>query len=132
MKTTNSPAKIGRPTKYDPSMIEATEKYIADALPTNMEIPTIEGLSGVLHCDDDQINEWTKKYPEFHASIKKLKREQKKHLMLTGLFGGKEINATMAIFLLKCNHGMVETSRTELTGKDGKDLPTPIYGGTAK
>jgi hypothetical protein len=39
-------------------------------------------------------------------SIKKLADLQKNQLMNDGMYGGKEVNAGMAIFLLKAVHGL--------------------------
>jgi len=41
--------------------------------------------------------------------------------MNDGLYGGKEVNSTMAIFLLKANHGLIEKSALDLT-TDGEKL----------
>ncbi|HEX8965667.1 MAG TPA: terminase small subunit [Patescibacteria group bacterium] len=107
--------KGGRPTKYDPSMIGIAKEYIDSCSREATELPTIEGLALKLGVDDDQINEWSKKYPGFHAAIKDLKSKQKTQLINDGLYGGKEVNPTMAIFLLKVNHGMVEKTGLDLT-----------------
>lgn len=115
---------VGRPTKYDPSFIQTAKEYIASCGREQTELPTIEGLAVKLDVDDDQINEWSKKYPDFHATIKALKHKQKNQLINDGLYGGKDINATMAIFLLKVNHGMIETER-RLIGGD-KENPLAI------
>lgn len=113
----------GRPTKYDPSMIQAAQEYIDSCGREATELPTIEGLAQKLGVDDDQVNEYSKLYPEFHATIKELKSKQKTQLMNDGMYGGKEVNTAMAIFLLKNNHGMKD--RTDVTTND-KDIPTPI------
>ena len=122
----NMPSVMGRPTKYREEFVKFVDDYLQTAVPENMDIPTIEELAVKLDVDDDQINEWTKKYPNFHAAIKKLKMLQKKHLMVVGMFGGKEINPAMAIFLLKNNHGMKD--RTDITTND-KDIPAPLLNG---
>lgn len=36
-------------------------------------------------------------------------------------------NTTICIFDLKCNHGYIETSRTEITGKDGAEIAPPSF-----
>jgi hypothetical protein len=38
------------------------------------------------------------------------------------MYGGKEVNSTMAIFLLKANHGMIETEKKMLVGENGESL----------
>lgn len=112
-----------RPTKYSPEILKKTEEYLRNAVPENMDIPTIEGLSIELDVDDDTIVCWAKKHKELSAAIKRLKRLQKKYLMNIGLFGGKEINSNVAVFLLKANHGMMETDKREIDIKsDGKRI----------
>lgn len=99
----------GRPTKYIPSQITPKiEQYFRECTKENMELPTIEGLALKLDVDDETLLEWGKKYPEFSATLKKILEKQKIRLMSDGLYGGKEVNANMAIFLLKVNHGMKE------------------------
>lgn len=105
----------GRPTKYIPEVIfPKVEEYILSCGKEQTELPSIEGLAIALDINTDTINEWTKIYPEFSASIKKLAYKQKKQLMDDGLYGGKEVNAAMAIFLLKVNHGMKENDPSTL------------------
>jgi hypothetical protein len=116
----------GRPTKYEPGWIEIARLYIDSCNREATELPTIEGLALRIGVDDDQLNEWGKIYPEFHAAIKDLKLKQKNQLINDGLYGGKEVNQAMAIFLLKANHDMIETERKMLVGKDGESLPVPI------
>ena len=113
---------MGRPTKYDPSMIQVAQVYIDRCSREATELPTIEGLALELGLDDERIGEYAQKYPEFHATIKTLKSKQKNQLMNDGMYGGKEVNSAMAIFLLKANHGLIETSRTELTGENGQPI----------
>ena len=67
---------------------------------------------------DEQGNKTKKRlHPEFLNAIKRLKTYQKYKLINDGLYGGKKVNTAMAIFLLKVNHGMVETSKTDVTTK---------------
>jgi hypothetical protein len=117
----------GRPTKYHDGIIALAEEYLRSCSRENTTLPTVEGLALHLEVDDDTINEWAKEHEEFSATIKKLKAKQKAQLMDDGLYGGKEVNSTMAIFLLKVNHGMVETTRQEHTGKDGEPIKVEEY-----
>lgn len=117
--------KYGRPTKYKPEMIALAQGYIDRCGREATELPTIEGLALELGLDDERIGEYASKYPDFHATIKDLKAKQKQQLMNDGMYGGKEVNSTMAIFLLKANHGLIETSRTEVSGVNGQ--PIEIY-----
>lgn len=120
---------FGRPSEYDPSFVELAITYMDSCGREQTELPTMEGLALTLGCDDTTLLKWGSEHSDFLATIKDLKAKQKAQLINDGMYGGKEVNSTMAIFLLKANHNMVETSRTELTGKDGKDLPTPLLTG---
>lgn len=102
--------------KYPDNIVELTEEYINRCGNEQMELPTVEGLAITLNVDDDTLNDWAKKHEEFARIFKKLKMFQKVQLINGGMYGGKEVNQAMFIFLLKVNHGMIETSRTELSG----------------
>lgn len=117
----------GRPSKYDPSLIDQVNDYLKGAVPQNMKIPTIEGISIKLGVCRDTLYEWAKKYPEFSDTIEKTKTLQKEYLQEIGIFGGKEINATIVALLLKVNHEMVEKSAVDVTS--GGEKITPIFNG---
>jgi len=100
---------IGRPTKYIPEVIFGkVENYFKMCGREQTELPTVEGFADYLGVNDDTIVEWGKKYPAFSATIKKVMSKQKQQLMNDGMYGGKEVNPGMAIFLLKVNHKMNE------------------------
>lgn len=99
----------GRPTKYVPVVIyPKIEEYITSCGREQTSLPSIEGLALHLNVNPDTLYEWASKYPEFSDAIKKILTKQKKQLMDDGMYGGKEVNAGMAIFLLKVNHGLKE------------------------
>jgi O-glycosyl hydrolase len=108
----------GRPTKYNPSM----SGKISEAIPQNMKIPTVEGLCLKLGISKDTIYRWAKESKEFSDALEQVLVLQKEYLTEIGIFGGKEINSNIVMLFLKANHGMVETTRQELTGKDGQEL----------
>jgi DNA-packaging protein gp3 len=112
----------GRPTKYDPSFIAVAEEYMESCGGEQMELPTIEGLAIRIGVDDETLLEWAKRYVGFSAALKEIRHRQKNQLINDGMYGGKEVNATMAIFLLKANHKMVETTHTDITS-NGQTLP---------
>ena len=116
----------GRPTKYDPSFVDEVDKYLATTGKENMHLPKIQSFALWLDVNDDTLVEWGKKYPEFSAALKKLMKRQAEQLIDDGIYGGKEVNATIVKLLLQNNHGMKE--KTDVTTND-KDIPTPIYGG---
>lgn len=119
-------ARVGRPTKYEDKFVDQVEEYIQTTGREQTTLPTVEGYARYIGVNTDTIAEWCKTHPEFTDAIKELKEKQKEQLMTDGMYGGKEVNSAMAIFLLKANHNMIETERKEITGKDGKDLPQPI------
>ena len=101
----------GRPTKYESGVFKKIEEYISMSGKEQMSLPSIEGLADYLDVTSETIRQWAKKYPEFSLTIKKIADKQKKQLMDDGMYGGKEVNAAMAIFLLKVNHGMKDGSQ---------------------
>lgn len=112
----------GRPSKYDPRFIEVAREYLEEANGQNMKLPSIEGLAIKIGVDDETIGLWAKAHEEFSATIKELKHKQKEQLMEDGMYGGKEVNSAMAIFLLKANHGMAD--RIDVTS-GGEKLTGP-------
>ena len=71
-------------------------------------LPSVEGLAIFLDINPDTLYEWAKKHKEISEYLKKVATKQKQQLMDDGLYGGKEVNAGMAIFLLKAIHRMNE------------------------
>ena len=118
----NTPKPEGRPTDYNENVIPKLVEYILSCSREQTELPTIEGFAEKLDVDPDTIDNWCKAHLEFFGAIKKLKAKQKNQLINDGLYGGKEVNQAMAIFLLKANHGLIETERKEIGGIDGGKL----------
>ena len=115
----------GRPTLYNDDVPQKTREYLKTTGREATELPTIEGLARYLGVARDTIYEWIKpeyKHIEFSDTIKEIEEAQKAQLINDGMYGGKEVNSTMAIFLLKCNHGMIETERRLVGGLDGGPL----------
>lgn len=105
----------GQPTKYKPEYIEAIGEYLLTVGRENMELPTREGFAHRIGVNGDTLVEWEKHWPDFSAAIKAgIDENQKKQLMNDGLYGGKEVNSTMAIFLLKVNHDMIEKTAVDI------------------
>ena len=116
---------MARPTSYDSSMIQKANTYIDSCGREATELPTVEGLAEYLGVARDTIYEWIKpehKYDEFSDTIKRIAEKQKNQLINDGLYGGKEVNQAMAIFLLKVNHGMIEKTAVDVTS-NGKRIP---------
>lgn len=119
----------GRPTKYREEFNEELDKYLETTGKEQMSLPTIQGFALWLKVDSDTLNNWAKVHISFFGTLKRLKELQAKQLIDDGIYGGKEVNATIIKLLLQNNHGMKE--RTDTTTND-KELPIPIYSGKAK
>jgi hypothetical protein len=124
----------GQPTKYNELVIPKLVEYILSCSREQTELPTIEGFANSIDVDPDTIDNWCKDHVEFFGAIKKLKCKQKNQLMNDGLYGGKEVNQAMAIFLLKANHGLIEKSAVDVTSggqslvviKANEDISVPL------
>lgn len=108
MKTSDtSSKKIGRPTKYLPEIIHPkVDEYLTQCGREQTQLPTVEGLAIYLDVNTSTIFQWNKDYPEFSKYLKRIADSQKEQLINDGMYGGKEVNASMAIFLLKAIHGL--------------------------
>ena len=125
---------MARPTDYDPTFpyLQKANEYLLTCGREQTKLPKVdEWCEEVIGINDDTGTEWCKRYPEseFTVAYKKILKTQKYELMDDGMFGGKEVNPAMAIFLLKNNHGMKD--RSDQTTND-KDIPQPLLGGQAK
>ena len=110
--------KVGRPTKYDPKFIEEADKYLATTGHGSMHMPKIESFALHLGVSKDSLYEWAKLYPEFSDALGRILLYQGERLIDDGIYGGKEVNATIVKLLLQNNHGMKE--RVDATSKDEK------------
>lgn len=121
--------KPGRPSEYQDNFVNELANYLATTGKEQTSLPTKQGFALWLGVDDETLNEWAKIHPEFSATLRKLMLLQGQQLIDDGIYGGKEVNATIVKLLLQNNHGMKE--RTDMTTND-KELPTPILGGISK
>lgn len=123
----------GRPCKY----CENKEKYnklVSEFVDKHSKlgvekvtIPWVEDLALALGVLDTRINDWVKKvdkdgepeHPELIDAIEKLKMIQRLRLQQRVL---GRYNPTGAIFLLKANHGYMETEKKVITGDSKEPL----------
>ena len=117
---------MARPSKYRSEVISEINEYLANAIPENQQIPTIEGIALKLGINRDTLYEWAKVHRKFSDTIEKLRMTQKEALIQTGIFGGKEVNAQIIALLLKVNHDMVETEKKIMVGEDGGPINIKI------
>lgn len=118
-------------SKYNPATdyLKLANEYLSTCGRENTKLPKISEFCREYIKSDEEtvVQRWLegKQLPKgqnvdgLRGAIKKVKDFQKEQLMDDGLYGGKEVNNAMAIFLLKANHGMIETERKEFVGKDG-------------
>lgn len=123
----------GRPTKLTPAKLKKANEYL-EAKRAVKECPFVEELAVYeLNVDRHTVadwvskaddKDWLKKKPaalqklhrDFSSTIKKLADMQLLYLKVKGI---NDQRNSVAIFLMKADHGMVETSRHEHTGPDG-------------
>jgi len=116
--------KRGRPTKYNPEvMIPAIEEYL-EPFRTGMvnELPSRYKYARAIGVNQDTVVEWDKIHEDFSVALKEIDAVQAQQLKDHGMYGGKEVNTTMAIFLLKANHGLIETERKQVVGADNEEI----------
>ncbi len=109
----------GRPSKYNEGMLMKAKDYYdlcSGKKDGKKRMPFIEELAMECGVNDDTIIEWTKidENEEYSATIKNIKNLQKLRTVQQG-YGAK--NPTFAIFMLKANHGMMETEKRVLAGE---------------
>lgn len=114
--------KIGRPSKYNKDTIVKALDYLNN-LPEDEVVHTMEGLAEAIGVVRETIYAWINEDDKkaFSHIVKQVLQRQGKMLVNNGLNG--KYNQKVAGILLS-KHGYREG--VEVTGKDGKDLPTPI------
>jgi len=118
--------KVGRPTDYKPEYCQKAEEYLKTVGREQTQLPMVEGFAVYLGVSKKTLYNWSKEHKEFLHALGEIKLAQLLQLVNDGIYGGKEVNATIVKLLLQNNHGMKE--RKDVTSKD-KQLPHPIYDG---
>lgn len=109
----------GRPTEYDPKFVDEVDNYLETTGKEQMELPTVEGFAIYLGVTKKTLYNWSKEHDEFLHALETILTYQGKQLINDGIYGGKEVNATIVKLLLQNNHGMKE--RVDQTSND-KDV----------
>lgn len=94
---------------------EEYNRYIATTGTHNMKLPTVEGLAIYLGCQKDTLYKYAQKHDYIASAIKSVAELQAEQLRADGMYGGKEVNSSMAIFLLKALHGYRDTQTIDIT-----------------
>lgn len=121
----------GRPTDYDPSVIDETEYYFNYYKSHGDAIPSIAGLACVIGVSKSTIYLWKDLYPEFSDTLNKLMTHQERVAVnngITGLF-----NPTITKLVL-ANHGYSEKQEIEqtTTHKVEESLAEKLTGGSKR
>lgn len=117
---------VGRPSKYDPIYIESATTYLEDNTDIltegklKVKLPTIEGFAAFVGVNKTTLYEWSKVHPEFSNALDKIKTEQQKRLVNSGLSG--DYNSTIAKLVLSANHGMSEKTESKVEHSGGVSL----------
>lgn len=109
-------SKVGQPTKYKAEYIEAVDKYLERATKDNMHLPKIESFALLIGVEKKTLYNWEKTHADFAKALDKIRTSQAERLIDDGIYGGKEVNATIVKLLLMNNHNMRE--RKDLTSDD--------------
>lgn len=102
-----NPEIIGLMYKYfskDPWEMHYTDKGTAQMIPKD-KMPTFGRFASIIGFSPRTFEDWKKKYPEFAAAYEDCKELQKAFILESG---GLTLNGGFAMFMLKCNHGMIE------------------------
>jgi hypothetical protein len=99
---------VGRPSKYDPSVVDKFIQYFSKKPYEKNDItgrevpadfPTLAGFAISIGISRDTLHEWAQQYPEFSDAYKRAKEFQENYLVVNGLKG--LIQQPMAIFTSK-------------------------------
>lgn len=108
----NSLLKIGRPSKYSPSMPKNVINYINFCLKSD-KFPTIEGLAIKLGVGTRTLYDWEGEYMDFSQTMEAVRTTQRSLLIQNGLTG--KYSTSFAAFLLKALHGFSDGKVVEAT-----------------
>lgn len=122
---------MGRPSKCTKELLKLTQSYIDDCTQFEDVLPSIAGLSLVLHISRETVYDWTddksdRFNAEFSDMIKELLAKQERELLANGL---QSVWNPVITKLVLAKHNY--TDKFDHTTK-GKEFPTPILGGISK
>jgi len=106
---------VGRPSEYDPSNCDKVDEYLENASRENMHLPKVESFAIYLGVTKKTLYNWSKEHEEFLHALDKIMTIQAERLIDDGIYGGKEVNATIVKLLLMNNHDMREKNDTDMT-----------------
>lgn len=126
---------VGRPSKYNPKYCDEVDRYLEENQDEEVKVlkqsnsekgfvtydtklkvklPTVEGFAIFIGVNKTTLYEWEKVNQSFSNSLDKIREEQRRRLLNSGLSG--DYNSTIAKLILSSNHGMREKS--DITSDD--------------
>lgn len=119
-------AKMGRPTKITPALIEDARTYMTEHdITVGTLLPTIEGLAFRLNIRRDTLYEWEKTNQDFSDILEDIRQLQANKLIQNSIVN--RYNPTIAKMMLS-KYGYVEKTEREVKVEEVK----PILGGLSK
>jgi len=115
----------GRPTKYNPELVEKAKAYITDYGMYEDVIPSIAGLSCALKVNRDTLYDWENKYPEFSDILREIKATQEKVLLNKGLSG--DFNSQITKLVLG-KHNYHDKQDVDVKGEMSVNIGTEFEG----
>ncbi|MBI4080441.1 MAG: hypothetical protein HY430_01570 [Candidatus Levybacteria bacterium] len=111
--------KRGRPTEYTTDLPDKLRSYTKDCL-SKQRIPWIEEFCNNNEISDRTLRDWCKAHDELGKAREHLMMVQR--MILKQLCISKGTHAAGPIFLLKANHGFIETEKVQHTGPEEEPL----------
>lgn len=108
--------KMGRPTKYKREFIKEADNYLIECKNAR-KIPFLEEFAERLRVSTDSLKRWSEANEDFCGAVDRIMDHQRLTLKTLGIK-----SPSVIIFLLKSDHGMIETDRIQHEGKGGEPL----------
>ncbi len=120
-------AKRGRPTEYKSDLPDKLRSYTNDCL-SKQRIPWLEEFCNNNEISERTLRDWCKAHDEMSDAREHLMMVQK--MILKQLCISKGTHVAGPIFLLKANHGFIETEKVQHVGS-GEEPLTLIFTDSA-
>ena len=114
---------MGRPTKYDETIIPKTIDYMNNYDDYHDVFPSVEGLAVALGIGRTTVYRWEDEKEDFRNTLDALRTQGIRVLFNKGL--KNEANAMMCKLALG-NHGITEKVQTDLISSDDSLVPSVI------